>query len=249
MPPQVQPPSFVVNLPQAPAGTPREGSPAAQCEWRSSRGPKPVTLVVGARQNSPVASNFGPRSQAVLLAQGSNVNNADEDRCGYLRLENGAYGGARTVDLDVASGSYQLPPCDYAKVSVRRFNATAGAPNSVPWEVFCSLSPGVLANPSVPRHTVLLTNIDGATGDTDVIVPQGAQWQQIIIEELIGTDFQVEGAGGGTGGSGGLQVDISVPSQFPSHGLWSLPRSGTQRLAFSGAAVGNTVRVEYFIGL
>lgn len=212
--------SFQVQLPSPAPSVPREGSPAAQCAV-SSREPKPVAVQVSVRSNAS-AENLADMlySQPSLGALGQG------GLQGYIRLQYGAAGGRRILDIDVRSASFSLPPCTYAQASVRRFNEV-GAVAASEFTVNLTLTSHLASIAGdLPTSTTLLVNRTAAAGPDAVLVPQGAAWWNLFTGDSLPRDTQVAG--------GGARADFSVPQMFPAHGAWPVPRA-TANLTYAGA--------------
>jgi hypothetical protein len=73
------------------------------------------------------------------------------DGQGQLRVDYSTRGVQCTRWIDIAEGSYQLPPCQYVSVAARTYYVPEMS--SAARTIGASLAPGVVADPRVPTYT------------------------------------------------------------------------------------------------
>lgn len=157
------------------------------CAWRSDRGAHPLALLLSvdsglsAVPTSPYAADLALASQLSGTALGA----PPSVRAGVLRITYGVGACVRVLEADLQSGSYQLPPCDYAVVEAYLYCANVGVMLA---RVAASLVPGLAPNPA--RLVATWTPYVAGGGQLSERTPFGARWVS-----LAGGDASGIGAG------------------------------------------------------
>lgn len=134
---------------------------------------------------------------------------------GALKVQYGAGSATRTVVADIRSGSFQLPPCKWAKVSARFYNLNL-VDNSVARVVSASLAPGLTSSSSMLRFSGVWNLAAGAQSNRWPVMPGTEFIRFALLGAGVGTDIQLDFADIGNGAvSPALQVDYSSPTWNP----------------------------------
>jgi hypothetical protein len=226
------------GIPAPASVTPRDGTPAGQCDVRFD---KPTPVVV---QISAILTGTGLTQ---LLYSNLNYPGLGlANQSGYVRVEYGVGASRQVIEVDVTNQTFQLPPVDYAKASWRRFNE-AGAFSATPIDVAISLAPGLLGGDALlPVATDAVNDTFGGGGAGRVFqFPRNARFWQLSLGPQLTTavvpnkDIVIE--------TTSCKVDFNTLSQFPSHPLWPV-NDNDVRIRASGADVATEVYcVQYFI--
>lgn len=118
----------VLTTPDVPAATTKASVPYTLMAAFQSRRPSPVVLLCNTALQD--FREEGEREVAAPSIVSPEFTDTGDKwfACrtqGSLKVEYGAGGFSRTVTCDIRSGSWQLPPCQWAKVSAKFYNESA----------------------------------------------------------------------------------------------------------------------------
>jgi hypothetical protein len=173
-----------------PAGTTFDN--AAQevlCEWRCpSKAPHPLVVhlssdapqsLVGASLNLSRAMRW-----FVGAKNGGGAIAVSPDNAGFvgLVLEYGAASAVRRVVMDWKPGSYQLPPCTYARASLLSYRTVGGA-FITGGKLSVALAVGRTTNPARPEVTfgssIIGTAAGGIATNWTAVLPSQVRWADL----------------------------------------------------------------------
>lgn len=163
---------FVTGL-----GTAKNGPALATCLWTADEA-RPVVLTLSCQ--SQTSTGATPLEYA-LLANPSNLESGPfyYDTLGYADVHYGNGGAQFARRIDLRSGSYQLPPCSYVQVSLRRWELAA-APGQRDVLASASIAPGVCSDAVMPMATDYLVSRSGASGFDTLQRAPGARYFALL---------------------------------------------------------------------
>lgn len=138
---------------------------------------------------------------------------------GGIMVQYGAGGATQSRIIDARSGRYQLPPCNYAKATVIKWNETALSTNIV-GQLGLSITEGEASDPSEATVTCAAASL-AALSQHDLVYAQGARYAMAGAVDT-GLDFTL---GGFPMVSTARVTDVT---KFPSQPRWDLSSSSTQ---------------------
>lgn len=106
----------------------------------------------------------------------------DHPYCGVIRFEYGSQGLQRTIFCDLRSGEYQIPPCEFVRVSATRYTPATDVSGEFPytvdradWQIEGEIADGVAVDFSPMVFTAPSTWGGTAAGEyVKVAAPPGA---------------------------------------------------------------------------
>lgn len=164
---------------------PSDGAAVGICEVRGEALPRVLTIgfpVGGVFVGSsfppyPEAASTGPGKAGIVNAAGTAFGGSTVRRLAAV-LEYGSGSAAQKVYFDWCPGSYNLPPCDFARVSVLPWGTTWTGALLNRYPANASFSPGELQDAHVPTVTANGTLVAGV--QQTFIAPSCARAVEIL---------------------------------------------------------------------
>jgi len=152
-------------------------------QWRSPK-PAPVVLQINAVNNVQYVGAADPYSAELFLPTQLSAQVAPSTKAGVLRVTYGVGNSQRVLEVDVRSGSFQLPVVDFVSVEGLAYGLA-------PWNfrVGASVTPGLLGGDGA-RFTNTWRPTVGAGAYKTEPVPFGARWMALSSDQ-----YDLGGAG------------------------------------------------------
>lgn len=188
--------SGTVTLSQGNTTTARPPQASGVLAWRSTKGPMNVVLIVdvAAMLGSSAANPYAQEQLLFTQLSGLNMGTVQQP-AGVLRIAYGYGTTLRTIEADMRSGSFQLPPCDVVTVDAYIFGL-----GPITAKVSAAVVPGRIPNGA--RFTSTWKPTLNAAASASEPVPFGARWVALAggAASGIGANqpiFSLSQAGGG----------------------------------------------------